>query len=414
MQTTPQQLVDKFEYINSDKSYLTLPHHIDRAYAQLERHHETDQTLLINDFAQQQRVSEIKSEISRAAGVYSLRRQAERMLADYIEESVVPRITEPTQNSEYLQVASKLRNCRQSGVIGLKPSGEQMCVWDTKCGLVRLCPDESREESQRIATKYIPAITHWMNSGTYRRAYYAVFTVPNYSPGTLKESKKALSQKFANFMRRKCALNIAGAISVQEDPLSAHDDWNVHLNVILLVEGGFDFKEIRREWGHNVDLNKLTGTNVELIKAFKELIKYSSAPILEKSFCKAKDRSSKAPSILNWSPHLFDEWYRAQKGFRRTRSYGILNKQTSEGKELLTKFESDEKLDLDEVLWIATVRLNGNDYEIKHRSLNVDLIQGYNSTRAPAAAGSVHGNSLYDPPPEIPPDIISNQKGNNS
>ena len=274
------------------------------------------------------------------------RRRVELAFADRLEQCSYE-TTDFLLAEQVRRDVSKMRDCRQGGYSGIdRVSGKRRQIWDEKCGKVRLCPDESRAETQRMVSRYVPHLYSWLKGHGRRRAFYCVFTEPNFAPGQLAREKKGQIERFKAKIvkgRRDCTdldrerfgysnakkyvelfPQVKGSLLIQEDPLSAGQDWNVHLNVILLVEGAIDYADIREAWGHNVEIRELDGEVKNLTSTFLEIIKYAAQFTASKSHSK-KDRGlSSAPGLLTWPLALLLEWYSAQQGFRRSRSYGEL------------------------------------------------------------------------------------------
>lgn len=324
-------------------------------------------------------------------GEYQARRQAELELAEYIETCAAP-----LYRPDLLNVVERLRNCRQSGTYGLKDDGGLIVMWDAKCGLVRLCPDESREETHRLANFYEPAMMDFKTAKPTHRLFYCVFTTHNYAAKWLKFGKQDIINKFKDWLENwknngaYCPVKfierfgewktiksmacdvvrpldrIRGSMVIQEDPLSAAGDWNVHLNVFLLVDGEFNYATVREVWGGNVHVQEIKGDQQSVRSALLEAIKYSARIVPEKSQEKAdgkmvddncdhagrdrpecdsehgdcSDRDEKsqfafpeeskhrvvaaAPAMTQWPAERWIEWWDAQQKFRRVRSYGCL------------------------------------------------------------------------------------------
>lgn len=267
-------------------------------------------------------------------GAWNARRVAEHALADYIESLDFP----PPD------LVKRLRSCRMRGAVGRKPDGRFIVAWESKCSLGRLCPDEARAETLRLIEKYVHDIRIWISRKPGRRVHYGVFTARNVPPGELAAEKRRLFDHFkawlaheyhacpleptgdgyARTRRRKLAAfpQVQGALVVQEDPLSASDDWNVHLNVLLLTEGRFDYGEARELWGSNLHFQVIEPGN--LTRAVLEVVKYATQIVPTKSADKRDRHSTDAPAMIEWPSARWAEWWRAQQRFRRTRSYGCL------------------------------------------------------------------------------------------
>lgn len=256
-------------------------------------------------------------------------------------------------------------------------------IWDNKSGLVRLDPDEAHQEAQRVSARYKPHLVNLAEQGY--RLYYAVLTMPHFASGQLRHGKDFIYNQFKNFLRKRhlgklLFPEIKGALVVQEDPLSAAGEWNVHLNVILVTDGYFDFGKARRAWGYNCHFRKLRGNADALGATFAELIKYACRVVPEKSADKAA-AGSRAPAMTEWPPERFIEWWRAQKGFKRTRTYGCLYG---------SKVPHPEAEDLSDVTWLGTGTLSPAGFVIKLPPIN--LIPGDNF-----ASGSDYFDSTGPP-----------------
>ena len=276
----------------------------------------------------------MQASLEAELGDRNARREAEHTLADYIESI----------GEGCADVVARLRSCRTSGVVGRKPDGNFIATWDEKCSLGRLCPDEARTETMRVVQKYVPEIRRWVFRKRGRRVYSAVFTIPNVQPGELEAAKRQLFELFKDWLRYHydaCPLEagpggfrrtrrrrlaafpqIQGALVVQEDPLSASGDWNVHLNVLLLTDGWLDFRLVRELWRNNLEIRLIDPKN--LTHTILEIVKYATQIVPTKSAEKRARRATNAPAMTEWPPARWSEWWKAQQRFRRTRSYGCL------------------------------------------------------------------------------------------
>lgn len=301
-------------------------------------------------------LEEIRSDLDAQAMGWKKHREAEEQLAAYIRDVDAATGWQPLarngkRSRTLLELADDLEHCRRAGAVGLKPDGGTMIAWETKCGQVHLCPDESREETQRLTEFYLPALMDWAKAKPTHRLFYAVFTDHNFRPGQLAAGKKYLFDKFSEWRtyrphacpvsfvkngygmfeavrsRRQymdAPFKLEGALVIQEDPLSANGDWNVHLNAFLMVDGQFDYKVARELWGGNVHFQEINGEPGAIRRALLEAIKYSARIVPEKSASKSESAASEAPAMTEW-PHLrWLEWWQSQGGFRRVRSYGEL------------------------------------------------------------------------------------------
>jgi hypothetical protein len=385
----------------------TLPYHLSCQLDQDERRSESLK-FRINTPKELSKFSELKKILDADFASKSVRRRSEKALASYIRNKVAP----ITYDNRYIELADKLDDCRNSGVLGVRNDGRHLCMWDNKCRVSKLCPDESREEGQRLAARYIPAVEKFLKSSKSATFQYAVFTRPNVKIDDLYESKRSMYKEFAALLKRKSAISVKGSLVVQEDPLAAIDmnddySWNVHLNVLLLVDGRFDWKTIRDEWGGNIEFRsakdmelatrkKLEKRGVKVRKlstldilahAFVEIIKYSAKLVSSEEEKTYKGSKKVAPVMIDWPPLRFNEWWHANKGFRRTRSYGVLYRV---GKPVAEDVMS-------EVTWIGRVSFDGTEYRC-----TIDLILADNSTFSDKEKKDFNRDYgiKYNPPPD--------------
>ena len=285
--------------------------------------------------------------MDRGAG-YSKRAGVRCRVADYIDK----KIFEHTRDFKFLKIAEKLRIARKTGTWGTRPNGDVVTIWDDKSGLLRLDPDEAREESQRLSERYIPALLEKAKDGA--GIHYAVFTLPNYDAGKLAKGQAYIFKKYSNMLRKelnkkKLFPEILGSIGVVEAPLARDHTWNVHLNVILVTRSRFEaglYERLRRAWYWNVEICPVKADAGDLARTFRELLKYSLQAVPEKSAAKAAAGKSPAPALTEWPVDRFLEWYQAQHRFRRTRTYGALYG---------SKVPKPEPSTLDDVIWHGVV-----------------------------------------------------------
>lgn len=326
-----------FAWAERNPQAKSVPHHIQASIDLINRYDQATKQKVINLLSQCE-LYEFEDRMNDIAGDYQKRRELENELADYIAD-----VAAVANRPDLFSISDRLANCRKTGTVGVKPDGGHIIAWDAKCGLVRLCPDESREETQRIDKFYRPEILNFKTKTYSHRLFYAVFTAENYAPGELLKGKKELFEKYKEFIKQtnqdKDNKKILSSLVIQEDPLSAGLDWNVHLNALLLVNGEFDYQAMRERWGGNVHFQEIKQENDKPLEktisnSIRELIKYSSLIVSEKSQAKAGDKQESlfddspgfngAPGMLDWPTERFLEWWDAQQGFRRTRSYGEL------------------------------------------------------------------------------------------
>jgi len=345
----------------------TLPDFVDRDVRQGEDYSRLDKLNLRQA---------IKDDLTALIEPYAERRRGEQQLAGYIE-NIANSLDEDLDLKEHLlSIACQMNACRNTGRI-FKEDNETYFAWDYKCSQTKLCPDESREESQRLAEFYLPELLNYAKEDGRNRVFYSVFTDKNYSLGELANGKKEIIEKFKQFTRtlkyfaqnaeRKHATNknnktqfagaycpveffdvhgeqkrirsfikdivyppdaivLDGSLIIQEDPLSARGDWNVHINVFLLIKGQFDWALARDLWNKNVYFKEVKKDAFSFRKTLLEAIKYSAQILPVKSKEKAQQGKTLAPWMCDWEKDTWMEWFKANKAFRRTRAYGCLYK----------------------------------------------------------------------------------------
>lgn len=257
-------------------------------------------------------------------------------VARYLEASVIPLCADPRLYS----MPERLRDARQTGTLMYRRfDGRCMTIWDSKAGVPLLCPDDSREEGMRVARRYIPTIAGWRNNG--KSVHKLVLNPPNIARGDLKVEMRALFKTFNKaFMKSGRFPEIKGALVSLEAPLSARGNWNVHLNVILLVDGFLDYNKIVSAWGHQFDAQRLRGDQAQIAAAMREMIKYAVQAMPGKSADHKRRGISEAPALIEWPGDAFLEWWEGHQHFRRTRSYGLLYGLEKPPKESLEGFEA--------------------------------------------------------------------------
>jgi hypothetical protein len=299
-------------------------------------------------------------------------------VADYLGGVVHPyalRHESPDVAAEVSQLACKLYDARPIGIYGLDWLEEAGHVqWSNRAGLVKLCPDDAREESQRSSRLYGERIAMLDEAGYVLRS--AVFTLPNFPRWHLAAGIDSIYEQFKRTIlyartdgrvarsirdpKRKFP-DLVGAWACLEAPLSARHEtdpsnaWNVHLNVLLvfkpsqLAHGMPDYGPIREAWGSIIHWHTIPqGDRDAQRAALRELVKYPLQTVGEKSGRKHADGSSAAPPLICWPPDCFLEWWRAHKGFRRTRSWGMLY-----AGHLAERYSPD----LDRIGWCGSIRL---------------------------------------------------------
>ena len=310
---------DVMDWVLKNPDAKTIPAHLEGKLERINRYNELAHAdkkdfLIRQDPYERER---IQAEILATLEDYTTRRQMEQDLAVYIDQVATSQL-----KYELYDIAERLNNCRHTGAAGIKPDGNPVIAWDTKCGLSKLCPDESREVTQRLTEFYLPELVDFKKENISHRIYYSVFTIPNIQPGELRAGKKEIIERFKSWSEKIPSLK--GSLIIQEDPLSAAGDWNVHLNIFLCVKGSFDYKTARAQWGYDVEFNELKGEPQDIRDALLEAIKYSAEIAPTKTESKADQDKTKAPAMTQWPHELFVEWWNANKRFRRVRNYGCL------------------------------------------------------------------------------------------
>lgn len=284
------------------------------------------------------------------------RAAARDRVAEYLKRVVTPHMW----RRSHFELADRLIDARQAYNRGVMPDGKIVMRWDRKAGLPLLCPDDAREEAMRLSRRMVPALVERVDAGCH--AHYAVLTMPNASPGSLRDAQRYLWRRFNSLMRackrtKSRPFPIVGAVAVLESPLGHRRDWHPHLNVILVCDGYLDYEAFRARWHWNCELRKLDDPKLSpakqreaIARSFRELIKYSCRAVPEKSEEGAAlvrlDRDGNeippAPALIEWTAGEFIEWWEAHRGTRRTRSYQALYRVTRPA-----------KLDTSAALWVA-------------------------------------------------------------
>lgn len=343
--------------------------------------------IFIPNEAYEQTLSDIEYDLADWGGSYSKRRAIEKKTARYLIDKVAP----AGVMGNAVELGERLLGCRNSGVLGINQStGARVVRWEHKCGLVKLCPDEARAEQKRLAKRYVPVAADWLDERVNRQFNYAVFAPPNAPFGGLQAAINAGFASIRGLLRHKSMNAVKGAFVTMECPMAKDGkSWNLHFNCLFLVDGYFDYKKVRSEFGHHIhfkgtaDIMEVTrgylerqaernGNMLDLSRsailraAFTEIIKYSSKHVSEKSATGRTD----APAITDWQPVQFAEWYAAHHGLRRCRSYGVLYG------------VSEPELEPMNVQWIGSMDYTRSGYvfSISRRGL-IKSIQGNKLTK---------------------------------
>lgn len=320
------------------------------------------------------------------------RRFAEQQLARKIESDFANDISFTfKERRTLLQRAEKMLQCRTTGVHGVK-SGRLVTGWDHKCSQVRLCPDESRAEGARLGAKYLPPMSQLMARHDDMRCYYMVLTTPNVSRAELRKEKRAIFARWKKMMdrqRKKSGIDIGGgtieaAFLAQEDPLSATGLFNVHVNAIIFVRGGFDYGKMRAEWGFNVEIKQLQRDDLE--RSMLEVVKYSVKHISgsDDTIDPLTGETIKgAPGLSDFPSADFAAWWKAGMRFRRVRGYGALyGLPDDEAEDPEEADQQDQAVD-----WRGDIRWKEREsrYVVRHKPADASKSQ-------PADAGDVAGS----------------------
>jgi len=247
------------------------------------------------------------------------RRHATLRIAEYVDDV-------------YPDIAARLRACHNKATLFIRHRDDgttsKEYIWDYKCGIKKLCPHCAHDAQRYFVDRYLVPINEWKNIDPLHQVQYCVLTWPNIEPGELKKMKKEMFKQVAAWLKRDVCESVKGSLVVMEDPLADDEKFNVHLNLVLLVGGRFDWKAARADWfGHTRSLfpDRYSGFNChfqdvtkrDVTSSIMELIKYSAKHISSKD--------SNAPGLVDWPAYLFAEWWESQKKFRRVRSYGLLH-----------------------------------------------------------------------------------------
>lgn len=313
----------------------------------------------------------------------------------------------------------KLRACRCSGTWGVQAEGGRLVVaWDSKCSLTLLCPHCARTEQRRLVRRYKDPMKRWKQQRASRRIHSGVFTWPNVTPGELAGKLRLVFRWFRRVSQD--FPSIKGYVATVEAPLSRRGDWNLHLNVLLCVEGPLHWRDLIAAWHRKtvhlfpgyegtrfqVELRQLPRYDDDTLDAaLRELIKYPAKHVTEKSNGKAVvsgrgaegDRTveSLAPVMTEWPPVRFTEWWGAHRRYRRTRSYGCLFGEHLE--ELSGDIEDRPR---GEVTWYGRLWWEGRSQGyVVSAPTSVGLIQANNSNPGTGPPGPKSAQSVSTGPP---------------
>lgn len=265
-------------------------------------------------------------------------------VAQYLERVVLPDRADPS----IAKLVAKLRAARRTGTYMYnRATGKLITIVDDKASLPLLCPDDARDEANRLQRRYVPELAKWRNSG--KALHYAVFTTPNAEPGKLRAEMVGIVQRFVKIVRRSGGFpEVKGALLTLEAPLGARRDWNVHINVLLMCDGFLDYAKLRAAWHWDVDIQRVRadpreGESYEdaVRRSLRELAKYPVQAMPTKSAEKRARRGREPPpAMIEWTAEEWGEWWDAHSRFRRTRSYGELYGIPDPEPESMDGFES--------------------------------------------------------------------------
>lgn len=351
--THDQRFVDqKFDaimaYLSARPQLTRVPYHVDQ---QIEFAQEVERAIQCRpDPEITAAVEQAKQRIAADVESMARRREFEDRVAVMIARDVHPL----TQDKKVRELAGKLMGCRRRGYVALTPQGDAVFRWEHKCNLGKICPDEARTESKRLATRYLQPMLEYLRDNKRAQFQYWVISPPHCGLGELADYQKRVYRFFSELRRRKeFKGKLLGALVTLENPLAkSGDQWNVHLNVMAITDGVFPWREYRAAWAREFGgcSTSMQGQR-EIMKAaaaradgpvtmaeavagrFVELCKYTTkingGKTLDELAAGGADIDPtggfiEAPAMFQWSGAAFLEWFEAVRKFRRTRSYGCL------------------------------------------------------------------------------------------
>lgn len=338
----------------------------------LERYDEQATTVVRDPYYQT--ALDYHAQLETKADMWLDHARVRKAVADYLEHTVFPY----DRNPEYLRLAFKLRDARPMAFWGVDPFDDAdtpAVQWTNRAGLVKLCPDDAREDQQRATNLYADRLTELGDDGNLIR--FAVFTMPNAAQWHLAACIDAAFRRFRNEIvygrtdgrvaRRigdpaRRFPNLLGAWACLETPLSARhawdrpNAWNVHLNVLCVFrpdernpKGWPDYAKFAEAWGARIHWQEVqAGSGDATRAAIRELIKYPLKAVSLKTLEKASSGNTRAPPMIEWPPEYFVEWWRAHKGLRRLRAWGTL---------YANGWPRPPPRNLDQVDWIGRIKL---------------------------------------------------------
>lgn len=281
-----------------------------------------------------------------------------KMIANRFRHELYP----ATGDRSYLKRAEQLEQARSHAIYELDTIECTPHVeWFGRAGLAKYCPQDARDAAMRAQARYVPRLLELMAQGHEVR--FGVFTWPNVPRWHLAAGVDGIFRAFRDRMLygrvdgkiagslddgKRRFPSLRGALATLEVPLSrpyldaagtwVPGDWNLHLNVLLVFKpapgdaanwrhiGGRlvpDYGPLREAWGANVEFRDVPADVDAARAAMAELVKYTLKTVSWKS-AEKRQAGSEAPPWVEWPVDACDEWDRAHRGLRRTRSWGEL------------------------------------------------------------------------------------------
>jgi hypothetical protein len=255
-------------------------------------------------------------------------------LAQYLERVVCP----AAYDESVWDLPMRLRGARLNGVHLVDDHGKQSFMWERKAGLPLLCPDDARQEASRLKRRVMPRLLELVHQGWC--VHYMVGTMDNAAPGKLASTMRRCQRRVRAITKMKRDGKprfpaIKGWLATLEAPLGSAGTWNVHVNVLWVTDGSYlDWDDLKKAWGAWIRCERVGARSKrgvcdeqELERSLRELIKYPVRTVAEKSKRKPKNgERPPAPPMVEWTADQWLEWWYAHKGFRRTRTGGVLFK----------------------------------------------------------------------------------------
>lgn len=292
MRVDPQLIVDDWEAVTQGELIEQEPGYVRAAREDLARRREIEDQHWFD-----LKVDEVQHVLAAAAQMelqlpeMNERAHAREVFSDFLERVVLP----ATDSRSIHRIPATLRTVRKRCDRWVLPAtGKQISRWDAKAGMPLLCPDDARDEANRIKRRYVPVIVEAVKRGC--SVHFCVFTIDNPPPGKLRLGIHKLHRKQRSIWRackgRDRPFPIIGGISVLEAPLGGYRDWHPHLNVILICDGYLDYEKLRARWGCNahfepISTSRKPASQAKVKAAVRELIKYAVQTVPEKSIAKA-------------------------------------------------------------------------------------------------------------------------------